>query len=1000
MGALTLQFSPNQQHQEEAVSAVIDLLAGQDFSSSYFQGDSLEVGFGNGSTIFEDVLKDRLREVQERSALPQTNELTEGRLRDFSIEMETGTGKTYVYTRSIYELHKAYGLTKFIIVVPNVAIREGVKKSLETTRAHFDELYDRQPFESFIYDSDKMGRVSAFAASNNIEVMIINIQAFRKSFDSPGKESKANLFNRTSEKIADGRSPREVVAALNPVVIIDEPQLVDETPLAQKAIAALNPLFVLRYSATHKSPYNMLYRLTPVDAYQRGLVKQIRVDSVLAQAEHDGGFIDFESVQRKPIRAKLRLMKRAKNGVIKKSLVTIKVGDDLYVKSGHNEAYEAGWQANNIGTASGDEFIEFTNGERLALGEVRGDTMSTEIKRVQIRSTIENHFKRQEELWKEGVKVLSLFFLDKVKNYRIYNDDGTTELGAYAQMFVEEYERLLEKEWRQKLEEAGIPVIPASDVHNGYFAQDKRGRLKETTTGSAEADIDAFNLIMKDKETLLTLPSAGNPATQVSFIFSHSALSAGWDNPNVFQICTLVDTKDSDSKRQRIGRGLRLCVNQEGQRLFGANINTLTVIANESFEAFAAGLQKEFEEDGYRFGVITPESFSALVYLADTDDGVQIEQRLGSENSQAIYQALQEQEMIDETGKIAPELKAWADGAEGCPELELPEIAEGSAESIKSIIVRRAAKLSIKDKAKEVTIKIQPEVLGSVEFEELWKRICVRTKYKLHVDSEQLIGEAVRNVKGMLKIRRPIILRDLAELSVDESGVDAEAIAEGKIEPELGLRRVYPDPISEIQDRVGLTRKTIKRILKDSGRFDEFLISPRTYIEQVVAQINRAKDSLLSRGIQYERLGEDEYYTMDILDTGSMTAYLGDYLIEPSELQNPEKTLYDYIVVDSLIFEKDYAFALDRSGDCLTYMKLPSSFTVDTPLGSYNPDWAYVEKKNDDSGLRVYFVTETKGGTNADPSMRDTERGKTECARAHFEAIGTGIEYEVRSSYR
>lgn len=506
MAALEFKFSSDQQHQLEAIEATCDLFRGQQFAAGSFtvgEGafaeDSLftddmngasygVIGHGNELRVAPGQLLDNLHAVQEEGCLPATDVLTDGRLRDFTIEMETGTGKTYVYIRSIYELNRRYGITKFVIVVPSVAIREGVLKSFQTTRKHFEALYNRTPLDYFVYDSKDMGPVGNFATSSSIQVMVINIDAFNKGLEKDGTAKEGNLFHRLSEKLIGGFSPRELVSACKPVVIIDEPQSVDNSKQAKAAIKSLSPLFVLRYSATHKQAYNMIYRLTPVDAFERHLVKGICVDSIKAEANLNGAYVRLESVKSDPFSAKVSIDVRQADGTQKRKTVTVKTGNDLYQKSGENSDYENGWVVNNIGAAEGDEFIEFQNGEVLELGEALGDVNEEVVKRAQIRRTIENHLARQFELWPRGVKALSLFFIDRVDRYRVYEPE--VHGGLYAQMFEEEYAEALRSKaprrvakaarigkgtWLECYEAVGAPLVrDPRAVHQGYFAKDKK----------------------------------------------------------------------------------------------------------------------------------------------------------------------------------------------------------------------------------------------------------------------------------------------------------------------------------------------------------------------------------------------------------------------------------------------------------------------------------------------------------------------------------------------
>ncbi|MCV0003412.1 restriction endonuclease [Mobiluncus mulieris] len=1014
MTALEFKFASNQQHQQEAIEATCNLFRGQQFSKSSFtvdlgsngmtKFDELVKGYGNEIRIAPGKLQENLHSVQEESCLPPTNVFTDGRLRDFTIEMETGTGKTYVYIRTIYELNRRYGITKFVIVVPSVAIREGVLKSFQTTRKHFEVLYDCTPFDYFVYDSKNMGSVDNFATSSSIQVMIINIDAFNKGLEEDGTAKEGNLFHRHSEKLGGGFSPCELVSACTPVVIIDEPQSVDNTKQAKAAIKSLNPLFVLRYSATHKQTYNMIYRLTPVESFERHLVKGICVDSVKATANLNGAYVRLESVKSNPFSAKVSIDVRQANGTQKRKAVTVRTGADLYQKSGENTDYENGWVVNNIGAAEGNEFIEFQNGEVLELGEALGDVNDEIVKRAQIRRTIENHLARQFEMWPRGVKVLSLFFIDRVDRYRVYEPE--VHSGLYAQMFEEEYAHALNSKvpqrvskaagidkgtWKECYEAVGAPLVTDShSVHQGYFAKDKKGKFKDSKGAASTADdAGAFALIMQKKETLISFPDNKDEDKNVSFIFSHSALKEGWDNPNVFQICTLVETKDNLTKRQKIGRGLRLCVNQDGERLYDPESNVLTVIANESYDEFASGLQKEFEVADFKFGIIIAQSFTK-VSLTDANG---VEERFGYKKSKQVYDYLVATGMVDSNGAVTPELQAAAEN----DVLELPPEFEPAREQIEAIIIQKSQKIQIHDKANEVSVELHKDVTLHPAFQALWDRIRRRTRFQVNVDSEKLIKEATAAVKGMLPVRPPQVTSERASLSIDDSGLTAEGTATSLVNVTGQMKYDLPDPIAELQDAVGLTRGTIKTILERCNRLDEFEVDPATFLAQVGDKINRVKNDLIAKGIKYVKLPEEEWYTMRDLELDDYTAYIGQNAWKP---ENAEKSLYSYVVYDSAGVELSFAEALDKQEEVLVFAKLPPTFKIDTPLGSYNPDWAYVEDV--DGEHHVYFVTETKGGKNGEPVLRDAEKLKIGCAKKHFEALDLGddFHYNVRTTYK
>lgn len=1005
MAQLEFKYASDQAHQVEAIEATVGLFKGQQFINSEFTGSTaaegslydgqiVSVGHGNDLHVSARQLEENLHTVQEDNCIAPSSVVTEGRLRDFTIEMETGTGKTYVYIRTIYEMNKRYGITKFCIVVPSVAIREGVMKSFQTTRKHFETLYNRTPLDVFIYDSKDMGPVGNFATSSSIQVMIINIGAFNKAFDDSGEEDRSNLFHRRSEKLIGGRSPREVVAACKPIVIIDEPQSVDNTPKAKKAIASLNPLFVLRYSATHKQTYNMLYRLTPVDAFQRNLVKGICVDSVMGQDDMNGAYVRLESTKASPFTASLTIDVRQKDGTQKRKKVTVKTGDSLFDKSNENTDYEAGWIVSNIETTEGEEFVEFLNGELLLKGQAVGDVADSAIKRAQIRQTIEDHLQRQLELYPRGIKVLSLFFIDKVDKYRIYEPE--VHNGEYADIFEREYaDAAASPKWQKRYATAGVPLpIDAAALHQGYFAKDGKGKFKNSTAAaSSAADTSAFELIMHKKETLISFPDASRSAEenadrQVQFIFSHSALKEGWDNPNVFQICTLVETKDTLTKRQKIGRGLRLCVNQDGERCYDPKANVLTVIANESFKNFAEGLQREFEKDDFKFGILTPESFTRIVVV---QPGGQ-EEKLGYAKSKEVFDYFRTKDLVDEKGKITPQLKVAAESGA----VELPDDLKPAADQVCAVIMHKAQKLQIKDKRDEVEVELNKDVSLSPEFQELWDRIRQRTRFEVSVDSDTLIADAIDGIRDMPKVRPLEVSSIRADISVDESGVAGKATGTSIVK--ASQERVYdlPDPIAEIQDVVGLTRATVKRILVGCGRLEEFAVDPATFLAQVTSKIQKAKNAAIAKGIKYVKLPDDEWFTMKDLETNEAKGYLGQNAWKP---EHDGKSLYNYVIYDSSTVEQPFAVELDLAEEVKVFAKLPDSFKIDTPLGSYNPDWAYVVEQDGEN--RVYFVTETKGGGNLDPALRPAEKAKIDCARKHFDALdlGENFEYDVRTTY-
>ena len=574
---LKLQFDPNQEYQAQAIKSITDLFEGQPLSQGDFEFSITdrnfmfnEVGVGNRLLISEEQILTNLQNIQKRNELQSISNELDGM--HFSVEMETGTGKTYVYIRTIYELNKKYGFKKFVIVVPSIAIREGVLKNLEITLEHFQTLYDKTPVNFEVYDSKKVSSLRGFATNNTVQILVINIDSFAKD---------ENIINKPNDKLT-GKRPIEFIQSTNPIVIVDEPQNM-ETEIRKQAIENLNYCCTLRYSATHTNHYNLVYNLDPVNAYDLGLVKQIEVDSIVTENDFNDAFVKLEKVAATKTRtsAKIKIDVNTKDGVSKKS-VTARVGDDLFKLSNNREIYKDGYIINGIDVETG--FISLSNGEDIFVGGSLGG-MTDEVMKVQIEKTVQEHFIKERRYKDKGIKVLSLFFIDRVANYRSYDGAGNPVKGKFAKWFESTFEKFAKKSTYK-----GLIPFPTAEVHNGYFSQDKKGKIKDTK-GNTAADDDTFKLIMKDKEKLL---STDEP---LRFIFSHSALREGWDNPNVFQICTLNETRSELKKRQEIGRGMRLAVDQTGLRIQDAVINRLTVIANESYDDFARQLQNEIEED-------------------------------------------------------------------------------------------------------------------------------------------------------------------------------------------------------------------------------------------------------------------------------------------------------------------------------------------------------------------------------------------------------------------
>ncbi len=656
---MKLKFK-HQDFQTEVVNAVADLFTGQEKSSMTFSIDENagqmrllqnEFGFGNKLMIDDETLISNMHTVQRRHKLPISRDFDS---KQYSIEMETGTGKTYVYTKTILELNKKYGFTKFIIVVPSIAIREGVFKSLQVTEEHFKNLYDSVPYRYFIYNSSQLSDVRTFATSNNIEIMIINIDAFKKA---------ENIINQEQDKL-NGETAMRYIQDTNPIVIIDEPQSVDNTPKAKEAIQSLNPLCILRYSATHREKINILYRLTPVDAYQMGLVKQICVSSNSVANDFNKPYIYLKSVSNENgFSAKIEIDIQGKDGKVERTTKTVKAGDDLYVLSGNRELYQD-YVIEGIDCTKGFECIEFSNSDIVKLGKAIGSIDENIMKKAQIYRTIEAHLDKELRYYDKGIKVLSLFFIDEVKKYHT----ETGEKGIYAEMFEECYRELINKPKYAELKDKFNPDV--EKAHNGYFSQNKKGIYKNTK-GDTQADDDTYNTIMKDKEYLLSFDCP------MRFIFSHSALKEGWDNPNVFQVCTLIDQKSTFTCRQKVGRGLRLCVNQDGERIEDRNINILHVMANESFAEFAEKLQKEIEDEtGMKFGTLQLSALMDLTYEEKTE----IEHTMNESDAFDVFETLIQNDVIDFDGTVKDE------GRSKLEELEDFKIAEPLKQEVKKMV--------------------------------------------------------------------------------------------------------------------------------------------------------------------------------------------------------------------------------------------------------------------------------------------------------------------------
>lgn len=995
---MKLHFEDNLDYQQAAIDSVVSLFKGQEISRSEFTVtfrtesspnlslgmEESQLGIGNRLLLVDEEIEENLRQVQLKNGLKPTEKLASG---DFTVEMETGTGKTYVYLRTIFELNKNYGFTKFVIVVPSVAIKEGTYKTLQITQEHFEGLYPKaKGYEYFLYDSSKLGQVRNFATSSNIQIMVTTV-------GSINKKEVNNLYKENEN--TGGEKPIDLVRATNPIIIVDEPQSVDGglSGAGKKALDAMNPLCTLRYSATHVDKHHMTFRLDAVDAYERGLVKQIEVASLQIDSGNNKPYIRLESTHNKKgsITAKVELdVQRGKN--IKREILTVEDGDDLEQIT--NRSIYENMQIGTITCGKGNESIE-VKGEGfdkvLRPGDAIGGIDPDQIKRLMIRRTIKEHFDK-ELLFaanKQPIKVLSLFFIDSVEHYRQYDEGGNPVKGKYALMFEEEYRKLAKSAEYQSLFKEIDLTADAAEVHNGYFSIDKKGRAVETAENNQSGRDDAeraYNLIMKEKEKLLSFD------TKLKFIFSHSALKEGWDNPNVFQICTLRDMGSERERRQTLGRGLRLCVNQFGQRLRGNDINTLTVIATESYEQFAENLQKEIEQDtGIRFGIVEPHQFATIQTVNAQGDVSPI----GVDQSQKIWDFLKVANFVDAKGKVQDSLKiALKDGSFALsPEIKQTLIAKHGDEqagvietNVQALLRKLAGRLDVKNADDRQIIRTREAILQSDEFKALWDRIKYKTTYRVEFDNLKLIkdcAEAIRNCPPITKTRAQFRKADIA---IGKGGVTAEqtsasgytTIHENDIE--------LPDIITDLQDKTQLTRKSIVQILIDSHRLEDFKRNPQQFIDYASEAINRTKRLALVDGIRYTKIGEDHFYAQELFKQEELKGYLKNTL-------ETQKSVYTHVVYDSAGVERTFAEDLEKNERVKVYAKLPAWFKVPTPLGTYNPDWAVVVE--DEGEEKLYFVVETKGSTWWD-DLRHLEGAKIKCGEKHFDEIGKNAKQPAR----
>ncbi|QGW28896.1 type III restriction-modification system endonuclease [Phnomibacter ginsenosidimutans] len=1034
---MKLQFK-QQDFQVQAVKAVVDCFQGQPLKSNrftlersqdpirkarqaaagsvqatVFEQEVLEdIGYRNSpfqipeSQVLQNIQKvQRNNDLYESQQIERPNGVRTGY--NLTIEMETGTGKTYTYIRTMYELQKHYGWSKFIVIVPSIAIREGVFKTFEDTQEHFQELYGHK-VNAFIYNSGRPQDIESFASDPRISVMVINTQAFAaRGEDARRIKQELDQFGT--------RRPIDIIAETNPILIIDEPQSVDG-PTTLASMQEFRPLFTLRYSATHRVEYNKVYRLDALDAYRKRLVKKIQVKGInLKGATGTNGYLYLEQISlsaTKPPYAVVEFEKRHGEGV-KRVVQKLSEGANLYELSGGIPAY-----ANQIITEiNGYHNKIVIAGQDVFPGDVLNDTDELAFRRIQIRETIKSHFEKEKQLFQRGIKVLSLFFIDSVEKYRVYDENGDPDLGEYARIFEEEYNNircnfldLFQQEYNQYLLETDPGNVhqgymptdyekyltrdDAQKVHEGYFSIDKKGKSVDPSIkrGSEESDdISAYDLIMKEKTKLLDLDQP------VRFIFSHSALKEGWDNPNVFQICALKNPEGVNvtRRRQEVGRGMRLCVNKHGIRQDFETIadqvhevNKLTIVASEKFETFAKGLQSEIAASLSD----RPQKAEASYFLGKlVKNEMDEEHRLTADDAKKLNKILYKNDIIDDDDKITEKGRGLIDDGR----IPLPENLEPFRDSVVKLVKSiYTGEEFMPENARQTVILNTNANFKKKEFQELWSKINLKTVYEVQFDTPKLIKESVVKIDAQLAIADRQYEVKTGELADgDKTQMQAGALLNANNTQQQVLKNdpyanaVY-DIVGEIEALTNLTRRTIAEILKQISPKKFLLLrrNPEEFIAKCGRLINEVKASLIINNITYHKI--DAEYDAKTVFTNDKNALRNSDLLK--------KHIYDYLTTDSKI-EAEFAKALEAATEVVVYAKLPKSFYITTPVANYSPDWAIVFDK--ERVRHIYFVAETKG-SDSDLELREIEKLKIHCAKEHFKAIsGTEVHFHQISSY-
>lgn len=1002
---MKLQFK-QQQYQMDATNALVRVFTGQEKG---FRKETIGRTVENANKLFEtkveEIFSNKKLDLDEKKILSNVQELqkeqgiTVSKKLDglnFTTEMETGTGKTYVYTRSMFELNKEYGWNKFIIMVPSIAIREGVHKSLQITTEHFQEIYGKK-IRFFIYDTKNktnLTNIKSFANTSNIEVIVMNYQAFGRK----GKEA-LKMFQKLDEMQSE--RPINVIKRARPILIIDEPQRFGAT--AEDMLHEFNPLFIARYSATHKKDYNKIYRLDAIDAYNQKLVKKIKVKGIEVKGNAGTNsylFLDRIHVSHNtyPTATVQMELEMKQVGGIKKVLKRIKEGDNLFNLSGEMAQYE-GYIVKEINAITNS--VSFINGISISVGQVHGDVDELHVRTIQIREAIASHLEKERDLFTKGIKVLTLFFIDEVAKYRAYNDKGNSLRSEYEEIFELEYNHAIsQKELFKEEYNKYLESFETKKVHNGYFSIDKKGRAINSTESRGQDgsdDVSAYDLIMKNKEQLLSFKEP------TRFIFSHSALREGWDNPNIFQICTLKHSESTMSKRQEIGRGLRIAVDEHGNRMDHSvleneffDINTLTVIASESYDAFSKQLQKEILDTlSERPTTIEVAVFRDRVMKNKNGETFTFDEK----SSMDLIFMFREMGYIDSNYKITEKLvEAMESGTVELPPA-LQKFTSELTELFGNIHATNTYQATEDDRATNIReLELKPnDNFAKKEFQDLWSKIKIKTVYDVAFNSKELIENSVRMINATLDVSRATVRITTGEQK-DEITEDSLKTGESlsktssqleKTESILGS--IKYDLIAEVAKGANVTRRTAGDILMKmkAEKFSLFRVNPEHFIREVVRNINEQKAATLINNITYHKT--DSVYEDDIFTVNNFHGSLSENILEV------KKHIYKYVKTDSKV-ERAFASNLELDDNkVLVYAKLPHGFKIPTPVGNYNPDWAIVFDNKDVK--YIYFIAETKGSMST-LQLKGIEKQKIDYAKKHFESLSSSdIFYDVVDSY-